>query len=101
DRFTDGDAVFTDAAGEDQHVATAQHHQVGADEVADRFDERVDRQLRPLVAACGGLLDVAHVGRDAAHAEHATFFAQATQHLVPGEAVLQQLAYREGVEIAD
>ena len=60
----------------------AQRDQIRADVMADAFDERIDRQLRPRVAFGGGFLDVAHVVRHAADAEQAAFFAELFQNVV-------------------
>src|SRR5207244_1732744 len=80
DRLADGDPVLANPASEGEDVATAEHHQIRAHIVTDALDEGVDGKFgagSPRTRIRGrDLLDVAQVGRDAAHAEHATFFAQ-------------------------
>src|SRR5437773_3604971 len=53
DRFADGDAVLTNAAGEGEDVTAAQRDQIRSDETADAFDERVNGEPCPRASARG------------------------------------------------
>ncbi len=68
DAAPDAGRVLADAAGEDDRVGAAQLDEVGAEEVADRADEDVDREPGAGIAGFGRGLDVAEVAARAARA---------------------------------
>ncbi len=71
-----GDAVFTDAAGEDDSVGTAEQEVVAADVVDEAVDEGAIGLFGPGVALVAGGLDVAHVAGQAGHSEQAAFLIE-------------------------
>ena len=77
----DPDRVLADPAGEDDRVGPAELDEVGAEVVAGRGDEDVERQRGLGVAGLGRGLDVAEVAARAADPFEARLVGQGVEHL--------------------
>ena len=53
--------MFTDTAGEDNSICTADEYIVGTDVFHDPADEHLESKLGAFIAVCSGVFDVAHI----------------------------------------